>query len=110
MTRKFSDLLWLIFQCARDDRLSFIDAYDGDNNNPNVKQANLDLRDIELMQRRLFGSSETKLDVMMKRGRVVGFSELKRLVETNPELFTWAAQQPRAVDAATAASNSDKKQ
>jgi len=84
--RKLSDVLWFAIQCAKDDRISFMDAVQGDE--AQVKQAKQDIRAFELLQKKIFGDAKTKFETLPV-SRPIGLAELKKLSEENPDLFTW---------------------
>lgn len=65
--RKIGDVIWLALVCAKDDRISLIDAYHGDETQSAVKQAMADIRAFENLQMKLFGTTRTELQRMMDR-------------------------------------------
>lgn len=78
MTKKqtFNEMLWLIFQYAKSDRQSFIDAYHGDLSNKWVQNALADIKAIEAIQKKLFDTTESSGDVLMKNAKSVDIISL----------------------------------
>lgn len=48
--RKTRDVLWMVFQCAKQERRSFIDAYQGDTSEKAVREALKDMAALERLQ------------------------------------------------------------
>lgn len=97
--RKISDVLWLALQCAKDDRQSLVDAYSGDKSEPAVRQALADIRAFENLQKKLFGSTTSKLENMMSKMNQV--SILKILadgVDDAEQGLHWTAGTVRLVE------------
>ena len=66
-------MLWLVFEIAKQDRLSYIDAV---SNVPKyVQSARKDLKDIEDLQNKIFGKSNSK----MESGEIVNILDIKKL-------------------------------
>ena len=78
--RKTSDVLWYALQCAKTDRQSFIDAYDNDQSEPAVRNAQKDIAAFERLQLRLFGTTKSKLDVLIEKAVSVDVLR-KRMLE-----------------------------
>ena len=66
MKRKTSDILWLAFQYAKQDRITLIQAYDNNAAEQAVIDARQDIKDIEALQLKLFGTTRSKLDVAIE--------------------------------------------
>ena len=62
MRRKTSDILWLAFQYAKQDRITLIQAYDNNAAEQAVIDARQDIKDIEALQLKLFGTTRSRLD------------------------------------------------
>lgn len=84
MKRKTSDILWLAFQYAKQDRITLIQAY----NNPAeqaVIHARQDIKDIEALQLKLFGTTRSKLDVAIENAERIELTteNIKKLIEAH---------------------------
>ena len=66
MKRKTSDILWLAFQYAKQDRITLIQAYDNNAAEQAVIDARQDIKDIEALQMKLFGTTRSRLDVAIE--------------------------------------------
>jgi len=66
MKRKTSDILWLSFQYAKQDRITLIQAYDNNAAEQAVIDARQDIKDIEALQMKLFGTTRSRLDVAIE--------------------------------------------
>lgn len=66
MKRKTSEILWLSFQYAKQDRITLIQAYDNNPAEQAVIDAMRDIKDIEALQLKLFGTTRSKLDVAIE--------------------------------------------
>ena len=66
MKRKTSDILWLAFQYAKQDRITLIQAYDNNAAEQAVIDARRDIKDIEALQLKLFGTTRSRLDVAIE--------------------------------------------
>jgi len=66
MKRKTSDILWLAFQYAKQDRITLIQAYDNNAAEQAVIDARQDIKDIEALQLKLFGTTRSRLDVAIE--------------------------------------------
>jgi len=66
MKRKTSDILWLAFQYAKQDRITLIQAYDNNPAEQAVIDARRDIKDIEALQMKLFGTTRSILDVAIE--------------------------------------------
>ena len=66
MRRKTSDILWLAFQYAKQDRITLIQAYDNNAAEQAVIDARQDIKDIEALQLKLFGTTRSRLDVAIE--------------------------------------------
>jgi hypothetical protein len=88
--RKTGDILWYAFQLAKMDRIAFADANGGDPSSSIVKDALADAKAFERLQKKIFGTTESKLDAALKRTRKVSLYDIKRLLREEPELFNFA--------------------
>lgn len=66
MKRKTSDILWLAFQYAKQDRITLIQAYDNNTAESAVIDARRDIKDIEALQMKLFGTTRSRLDAAIE--------------------------------------------
>ena len=66
MKRKTSDILWLSFQYAKQDRITLIQAYDNNAAEQAVIDARQDIKDIEALQMKLYGTTRGRLDVAIE--------------------------------------------
>lgn len=87
MGRKLKDVLWFALVCAKNERLSFVDAYSGDKKEKSVRDALSDIKAFEVLQKKFFGTTKTKLDAKMEKMKEISIYDLRKLVDTNPELF-----------------------
>lgn len=85
--RKAGDVLWYALQCAKSDRQGLVDAYGGDLSEPAVRDAKADIKAFERLQKKIFGTTKSQLEVMIDKMKPVPITELYELVKTNPELF-----------------------
>ncbi len=76
--RRNSDVLFYALQCAKSDRLAFIDAYRDMGECQEVKDANLDIVAFERMQRKLFGTTRSKMDSVFDDGISLSLSEIRK--------------------------------
>lgn len=87
--RKTADVLFYIFQCAKDDRLAFADAVSHD---PIAyKQALADIKAFETLQIKLFGTKDSEMDRQLNNMEAkISIQNLSQMIKENPELFTHA--------------------
>lgn len=91
--RKTADVLWLALQYARQNRLNLIDAYGGNTKEKAVRDALSDVRAFESLQKKLFGTTRTRLEAELEKAESVNLLDLesiKRLVDENPDLLAAA--------------------
>jgi ribosomal protein L30E len=77
--RKISDVLWMAFECAKQDRASLIVAYSNDRAEPAVKDALKDIAAIERLQIKLFGTKKTELGAALEKGVSVDILDSKNI-------------------------------
>jgi hypothetical protein len=86
MSRKFAGTLFLALSLAKDNRRDFINAWHDDDTRDAVKQARADIKAFEEIQVQLFGSTETALDAKSIKSRTVTLTQLRRMMDKNPDL------------------------
>ena len=79
--RKKSDVLWLAFQYAIQDRESIIDAHVSIPNAREVKNAQRDIRAFRQMMIELFGTDKSQGDVILEKMKPATMAELFAMVE-----------------------------
>lgn len=67
--KSIANVIWLALVCAKDDRLSLIDAYDGDETVGAVIKAREAIKDFTALQIKLFGTDQTMLQAAMSKTR-----------------------------------------
>lgn len=83
--RKTADVIFYALQCAKSDRFAYADAVSAD---PKAyKEALADIKAFEVLQRKIFGTSDSQLDAETKRMKLASITDLLKMIETNPELF-----------------------
>lgn len=75
--RKIGEVLWLALECAKQDRLSLVDAYRGDKSEKVVRDSLADIKAFEKLQVRLFGTSKTELQAMIDKATPVSILKMK---------------------------------
>ena len=83
--RKTSDVLFYALQCAKNDRLSYSDAVSEDREK--YEDALADIRAFTRLQEMIFGTSRSALDSATDKMKSIDILELRRLADSNPELF-----------------------
>lgn len=78
--RKISDVLWLAFQYAKQDRISFIDAYHADESVEVVRDAMADIKVIEALQLKLFGTTKSRLETEIEKMQPINILNLRKLI------------------------------
>lgn len=81
--RKFEDVLFYMIMCAIQDRESFIDAYDNDDEEKAVIDAKKDIVSFMNIRKKLFPNSVSKLENILndKNMRKVSIFEIKKMFE-----------------------------
>lgn len=87
MPRKIKDVLWQVIQCAKMERQSFIDAYHNDNFLKEVKEALADIKSFEMLQKRLFGTTQSEMDVMLSKMKEVNLFSTEGLKSVFDEVL-----------------------
>ncbi len=77
--RKTAEVLWMAFVCARDWKESLIDAFG--ESDPAVRELKKDIRAIKRLQRKIFGTDKTALDVEIEKAKSVSIFDLRQFVE-----------------------------
>lgn len=83
--RKTADVLFFALQCAKTDRLAYADAVSDDAKAH--REALADVKAFEVLQRKIFGTSDSELDAEAKKMESVSIVNIMKMLETNPELF-----------------------
>jgi len=63
--RKVADVLWLAFQYAKSDRQSYIEAWGNNTKEQAVRDAIADIKAIEELQKKIFGTTQSRLEASM---------------------------------------------
>ena len=81
MNRKSTrSILWHVFEFAKQDRKSLLHAYASfPKNSKEVSEINADIKAIERLQIRIFGTTETRLDELLENAESVNIFDLNNL-------------------------------
>ena len=84
MGRKIREVLFSALQCAKDDRQSFVEAYDGDKSQQAVRAALKQIKEFEQLQKQLFGTTRSAMDAILDGAdvRTINIFNLRRLFES----------------------------
>lgn len=74
--RKIGEVLWLTLQYAKRDRLTLAAAYYDDERAQAVKDAHRDIKDIERLQVRLFGTTKSEREAKIAKMKPVDIVKL----------------------------------
>jgi hypothetical protein len=85
--RKLASTLRHALQCAKDDRISLIDAYEGDEKERAVRIAQEDVKAFDALLLYLFGDTSTPLERELGKAKTISYQDLRKLVDENPDLF-----------------------
>ena len=87
--RSTRSILWHTFEFAKQDRKSLLHAYASfPENSQEVKDILADTAAIERLQKRIFGTTQTRLDQMLENAEpinILNVRGLKRLIELSEE-------------------------
>lgn len=75
------EVLWLTFQYAKLQADSVIDAYSHIPEDKGCLQARKELREITELQKELFGTTQSQLDIYLSQLKTMTFSEIKEMRE-----------------------------
>ena len=84
--RKTGDILFYALQCAKSDRQAFMDAFAGIPNAPEIAEARADIKAFERVQRKLFGTTRSKLDAAKEAMQPVTMWDVRQFIKDNPHL------------------------
>ena len=74
--RKTSNILWLAFQYAKQDREALIAAYRGDELEKPVKDALGDIKALKRLQERIFGTTESEIQCRLNGSETILLSDI----------------------------------
>lgn len=76
MNRKVADVLWLALQFAKQDRITLMQAYCDNPNEPVVKEALRDIKAFEALQMKLFGTTKSRMEINVEQARRIDVYDL----------------------------------